>query len=126
MNRLAVAMFLGIAGVALADEGPVKFHVIVKKDDHVLYSPSFLASVGQPASIRLSDGIAIEALAKPIEADGRAWTQVRITYFETPDSKFVQEMSTHHKMGLRTGTFEYTDPSGRRFVVEIGPSALVR
>jgi hypothetical protein len=62
----------------------------------------------------------IEALTKPAEGDGRAWTQVRITWLETPDSKFVQKMSLHHHMGQRSGSFEYSDPSNRRFVIELG------
>jgi hypothetical protein len=96
------------------------FHISVKSDGRVVESPSFLANVGQPATVRLSSGIAVEALAKPMEADGRGWTQVRITYFETPDSRFVQEMSMQHRNGLRTGSFDYTDPMNRRYRIEIG------
>jgi hypothetical protein len=54
--------------------------------------------------------VAVEALAEPMEADERGWTQVRITIFDTPDSKFVQELPMRHLYGLRTGISEYTKP----------------
>jgi len=108
------------SAVANAAEGPVMFHVTVKGAGGVVESPSFLAAVGQPATVRLSSGVAVEALAKPVESDGGAWTQVRITYFETPTSRFVQEMSMHNQFGLRTGSFEYTDPSNRRYLIKVG------
>jgi hypothetical protein len=121
MKALVAAVFLTVASnMAIGAESPVKFHLTVKKDGHVLESPTFLAAVGQPVTLRLKDGLTVEALAKPIEADGQAWTRVRITYFETPDSRFVQEMSMHHPKGQRTGSFEYTDPSKRRFVIDVG------
>ena len=124
MKTSVVAVLLSAtASVAVAaTEPPVMFHVTIKSDRGV-ESPRFLATVGEPATVRLADGVAVEALAKPMEADGRAWTQVRITYFDTPDSKFVQEMSMHHQPGQRTGSFEYTDPTNRRFVIEIGDAA---
>jgi hypothetical protein len=108
------------AAAAIAAEGPVMFHVTVKSDGRIVESPSFLAAVGQPATVRLSSGVSVEALAKPVESTGGAWTQVRITYFETPTSRFVQEMSMHNQYGLRTGSFEYTDPANRRYLIKVG------
>jgi hypothetical protein len=119
MRSVVAALAMCGSVVVMAAEGPVMFYVTVKSDAGV-ESPSFLAKVGQPATIRLSSGIAVEALAKPVEPDGGAWTQVRITYFETPSSRFVQEMSMHNKHGLRTGSFEYTDPANRRYVIKVG------
>jgi hypothetical protein len=117
---LAVVL-LGLSPlIAIADEGPVMFRVTVKEGGRVIASPSFLANVGQSATIRLSDSLSIEALPKAAESDGRAWTQIRIKYFETPDSKFVQEMQMRHPVAMRTGSFEYTDPANRRYVVAIG------
>lgn len=119
-TRLAV-MLLGLLPlIAAAGEEPVMFRVTVKEGGRVIASPSFLANVGQPATVRLASGLSLEALPKPAEPDGRAWTQIRITYFETPDSKFVQEMQMRHLDALRTGSFEYTDPAQRRYVVQIG------
>ena len=118
--RSVVATLAMCGSLAVAAEGPVMFHVMVKSDGDRVESPSFLAAIGQPATIRLSSGVAVEALAKPAESDGGAWTQVRITYFETPTSRFVQEMSMHNKHGLRTGSFEYTDPANRRYVIKVG------
>ena len=117
---VAAALLTAASTMAIGAESPVKFRVTVKKDGHMLESPTFLATVGQPVTLRLKDGLTVEALAKPVEADGRAWTRVRITYIEAPDSKFVQEMSMHHPKGQRTGSFEYTDPSKRRFVIDVG------
>ena len=120
--RIAIAAVLLAAALPVnaADEAPVLFRVIVKNHGQVVDSPSFLAKVGEPATVRLSDGISIEALAKPTGSDGRGWTQVRITYLDTPDSKMVQEMSMQHRSGLRTGSFEYTDPTNRRYVIQVG------
>ena len=125
MKTSIVAVALTFAStLALAGEAPVLFKISVKKDGKVLYSPSFLANVGEPATVRLEEHLAVEALAKPAEADGRAWTQVRVTFFDTPDAKQVYEMSMHHKFpGLRTGSFEYTDPLQRRFLITVGPSS---
>jgi hypothetical protein len=121
MRTSVVAALMAFASsVVGAAEGPVMFHVTVKSDGRIVESPSFLATVGQPATVRLSSGIAVEALAKPLEADGGAWTQVRITYFETPTSRFVQEMSSYSQYGLRTGSFEYTDPTNRRYLIKVG------
>jgi hypothetical protein len=114
-------MLLGLSPlIATAGEDPVMFRVTVKEGGRVIASPSFLANVGQPATVRLASGLSLEALPKPAEPDGRAWTQIRITYFETPDSKFVQEMQMRHLDALRTGSFEYTDPAQRRYVVQVG------
>jgi hypothetical protein len=115
------ALVLSLAsGTAIAGESPVLFQLTVQKDGRVLYSPKVLAAVGETATVRLSDGLSFAVLAKPFDADGRAWSQVRITFFETDDSKMVQEMSMRHKFGFRTGSFEYTDPTNRRFVVRVG------
>ena len=116
----AIVLTFGTTLAAAGADDPVFFRVIVKKDGRLTDSPSFLATVGQPVTLRLTDGLTVEALAKPVESDGGAWTQVRITYFETPDSKFVQEMSMHHPQGQRDGSFEYSDPSKRRFVIQVG------
>ena len=116
----ALAMAFGSSLVAAAPDETVYFRVTVKKDGQPTDSPSFLAAVGKPVTLRLSDGLTIEALAKPVELDGGTWTQVRITYFETQDSKFVQEMSMHHPKGEpRAGSFEYSDPSNRRFFIQV-------
>lgn len=116
----AVALAFGSTVVGAAPDDPVFFRVTVQKDGRVTDSPSFLAAVGQPVTLRLSDGLTVEALAKPVESDGGVWTQVRITYFETPESRFVQEMSMHHPHGDRDGSFEYTDALKRRFVIQVG------
>lgn len=121
MKTMIAVMLLGLSPlIAAAGEDPVVFRVTVKEDGRVIASLSFLANVGQPATVRLENGLSIEALPKPVEPDGRAWTQIRITYFETPDSRFVQEMQMRHSHALRTGSFEYTDPARRRYVVEVG------
>jgi hypothetical protein len=61
----------------------------------------------------------VEVLAKPVEPDGRSWTQVRIIYSDTSDGTFVHEMSLHHSPGERAGSFDYTDPFKRRFTIEV-------
>ena len=120
MKRLIAGIVIAVAPMLAAASGDiVNFRVTVKKDGQTIESPSFLANVGQAATVRLGSGITIEALAKPDEPDGKAWTQIRITYFETDDSKFVQEMQMRHSNGLRTGSFDYTDPTNRRYHVEI-------
>jgi len=106
--------------IAAAGEDPVLFRVTMKEDGRVVASPSFLANVGQPATVRLDHQVSIEALPEPFEPDGHGWTQIRITFFETPDTRMVQEMRMRHKYSLRTGSFEYTDPTNRRFVVVVG------
>lgn len=121
MKSMLAAMLLALSPlVATAGEDPVLFRVSVKEDGRVIASPSFFAEVGRPATIRLENGLAIEALPTPFEPDGHGWTQVRITFFETPDTTMVQEMRMRHKYALRTGSFEFTDPTNRRFVVRIG------
>lgn len=119
MKTLIAAFVLLGSTVVAAAEDPVFFRVTVKQAGQVTDSPSFLADVGKPVTLRLKDGLTIEALTKPAEDDGRSWTQVRITYFDTPDSKFVQEMSMRHEKGQRAGSFEYSDPSNRRFVIQV-------
>ena len=122
MKRPVTALLLAALATSAvaAEEGAVMFRVTVKDGDRVIASPSFLANVGRAATIRLGDGLAIEALPKPVEPDGRSWTQIRITYFETEDSKFVQEMQMRHRVSDRSGSFEYTDPAQRRYVVVVG------
>ena len=110
------------ATFAVAAEDPLFVRVTVKADGRVVDQPSFLAAVGQPATVSLTSGGSVEALAKPAEADGGSWTQVRITYSETRDGKFVHEMSLHHSPGLRSGSFDYTDPFNRRFTIQVGPA----
>jgi hypothetical protein len=89
-TAVVAALMMFGSAVVAAAEGPVMFHVTVKGDGGL------------------------------VESDGGAWTQVRITYFETPTSRFVQEMATLNKHGLRTGSFEYTDPTNRRYLIKVG------
>ena len=103
----------------MAGEETAKFRVSVKKDGRVIASPTFRARVGQPASIRIGEELTLEALAKPVESDGRAWTQIRITYSETEDAKLVHEMHLRHGVGSDGGSFEYTDPLNRRYLVQV-------
>ena len=121
MKRVIVAMaVLLAANVSATPEETVRFSVTVKHEGQLLGAPSFLAYVGRPASMRFGEGMAVEALAEPFDAEGRAWTKVRITTFETEDSQFVQEMRMRHRHGLRTGSFEYTDGAKRRYVILVG------
>ena len=102
------------------EEDTVLFRVSVKQEGRDLASPSFLAKVGEPTVVKLGDDIKLEALAKPKLANGDTWTQIRITYMETPDGHMVQEMTMRHPHGQRGGSFEYTDPAKRRYVVKVG------
>jgi hypothetical protein len=120
---IAAAAALSLALVASAagkDEDAVLIRVSVMQEGRAIASPSFLAKVGEPAVIKMGDGLKLEALAKPKNAIGDAWTQIRITYFETPDGHMVQEMTMRHPQGVRTGSFEYTDAAKRRYVVRVG------
>ena len=120
--RLIVAAWAccGMIGTAAASDGSVLFRVSVKQDGRDIASPSFLARVGEPTTVKMGSDLKLEALAKPREANGEAWTQIRITYFETPDASMVQEMTMRHPDGVRAGSFEYTDPAKRRYVVQVG------
>ena len=111
---LATAGIFAAAPAGAADH--MLFEINVKKDGELIAKPSVLAAMGQPVSLRIGGGIAFEASSEPAETAGNYWSKIRITYFETPDSRMVQEMSMRHDDG---GSFEYTDPSGRRFVVYV-------
>jgi len=114
-----VALLMSASGLVQASEDRVLFAVTEKTDGVVTASPSFVAAVGQQASVRLSDGLSIEALTKVPDSDGRSWTQVRITYFQGSDSKFVQETSMRHTLA-EGGSIEFTEPSKhKRFVVVV-------
>ena len=114
MKTLIVGAVIGLASInAYPAQNNVLFAVTVKKDGVVIDSPKFLATVGQPATVRLPDGLTIEGLTNPPGADGRVWTKVRITYFEASDSKMVQEMSMRHTIA-QGGSFDFTDPAQHR------------
>jgi hypothetical protein len=118
-SAIVVALLMSASGLVQASEDRVFFAVTEKTDGVVTASPSFVATVGQQASVRLADGLSIEALTKAPDADGRSWTQVRITYFEGSDSKFVQETSMRHTLA-EGGSIEFTEPSKhKRFVVVV-------
>jgi hypothetical protein len=116
---IALAVLMLVPTVAVAGDETAKFRVSVKKDGREIASPSFRAKVGQPASIRIGDDLTLEALAKPVRPDGRAWTKIRITYSETEDAKFIHEMHLRHASGSDGGSFEYTDPLNRRYFVQV-------
>ena len=124
MKKILAGLVLATMALSVTasgkDEGPVLFRVSVKLDGRDIASPSFLAKVGEPTTIKIGDDLKLEALAKPKQANGDAWTQIRITYFETPDGHMVQEMTMRHPHGVRTGSFEYTDAVKRRYVVQVG------
>ena len=98
----------------------VLFSVTEQTDGVVTASPSFLAEVGQTATVKLADGMAVEGTTNAPEADGRSWTKVRITFLETADAKMVQELTMRHRVG--EGSFEFTEPGNHRhFVVVVKP-----
>lgn len=111
MKTAIIVACLAVASLAAqASEQRVLFSVTETTDGVVTAHPSFLAAVGQTAAVRLPDGMFVEALTNSPEADGHAWTKVRITYFEASDSRFVQETSMRHTLG-EGGSIEFTEPS---------------
>jgi hypothetical protein len=118
-TSIVAALLISASGLVQASDDRVLFAVTEKTDGVVTASPSFVATVGQAASVRLADGLSIEALTKEPEPDGRSWTQVRITYFEASDSKFVQERSMRHTLA-EGGSIEFTEPTKhKRFIVVV-------
>lgn len=104
-----------ISIVAIATAGSddrVMFSVTVKTNGVVTDSSSVVTSVGTPVTVPLSDGMSVEAFARPEESDGQSWTQIRVTYLDTADSKLVHEMAMRLAHG-RAGSFDYVDPSHR-------------
>ena len=118
MKRLAAALLLSAPLIAFASPDRVLFQVTEKTDGVVTAKPAFLAEVGQTATVRLADGVSVEAHTDAAANDGRSWTRVRVTFFDSPDAKYVQEWSMHHKVGQ--GSVEFTDPSNHKhFVVAV-------
>ena len=123
MKRVLSLAAMALAGAALATptDDTVLFRVLVKQEGRDIASPAFLAKVGEPTIVRMGEDMKLEALAKAREADGSAWTQIRITQMETAHGHMVQEMTMRHADGVRAGSFEYTDPATkRRYVVRVG------
>ena len=97
MRTVIATLVMALApSITVAAERPLMVRVTVKSGGQVIDQPSFLANVGQPATVSLSSGGSVEVLAKPVEPDGRSWTQDRITFSEDSDAKSVEEMSLHH------------------------------
>jgi len=123
MKSLILAFaFSAVAVSATASDDTVMFNVRVTQNGEQIAAPSFLAKVGEPATIRMGQGLlsfAIEALAKPPESDGLAWTKIRITTFETEDARMVQEMEMRTRPGDRNGSFGYNGPQKRYYYVEM-------
>ena len=115
LRCLAIATVVAAAPAFAADT--MYFEVDVKKDGRVVDKPSFLASLGQPVTIRFGDGRAFEAATRPAGEAGQYWSQIRITLFETDSSRMVHEMSMLHDAD--GGSFEYTDPAQRRYFVKV-------
>ena len=113
MKVALVAIILAIITFSLAlasNDDRVMFSVTVKTNGVVTDNSSVVTSVGTPVTVPLSDGMSIEAFARPAEADGQSWTQVRVTYLDAPDSRLVHEMAMRLAHG-RVGTFDYVDPT---------------
>lgn len=118
MKTFAAILLLSAPFLANASPDRVLFQVTEKTDGVVTAKPSLLAEVGQTAALRFADGMYIEVHTDPAATDGRSWTKVRLTSFETPQAKYVQEWNMHHVVG--EGSVEFTDPTNRRhFVVAV-------
>jgi len=113
MKTLLIALVLAIITFSLAlasNDDRVMFSVTVKTNGEITDSTSVVTSPGIPVTVPLSDGMSIEAFARPAEADGQSWTQVRVTYLDAADSRLVHEMAMRLAQG-RVGSFDYVDPS---------------
>ena len=113
MKTLLIALVLAIITFSLAlasNDDRVMFSVTVKTNGEITDSTSVVTSPGIPVTVPLSDGMSIEAFARPAEADGQSWTQVRVTYLDGADSRLVHEMAMRLAQG-RVGSFDYVDPS---------------
>ncbi|HUL96811.1 MAG TPA: hypothetical protein VLT89_12410 [Usitatibacter sp.] len=120
MKKTILAMLLSSPWLAYACGDHVVVSVTEKTNGAVTASPRFLANVGETASVKLADGVAVEAETQAPEADGRSWTKVRFTYLKTADASMVQEMNMRHKVG--EGSFEFTDPGTQKhYTVSVGP-----
>ena len=114
-EEMAAALLLSAPIAAFASPDRVLFQVTEKTDGVVTAKPSLLVEVGQSASLRFADGVFVEVHTDPAAIDGRSWTKVRLTSFETPEAKYVQEWTMHHVVGV-----EFTDPTNRKlFVVAV-------
>ena len=118
----AATLLAAASATIQAAEQRVLFSVTETTDGVVSAHPSFLAAVGQQASVRLPDGSFVEALTSAPEADGRSWTRLRFTYFETSEGKFVQEISMRHTIA-EGGSINFTEPTQhKRFDVVVRQS----
>jgi hypothetical protein len=116
-NRFIVAAAVAFSSLPALAADTLFFEVNVRKDGELIEKPAFLATVGQPVTIRLGSGLTFEAASEAAEKPGNYWSKIRITYFETPESRFVQEMTALHDAD--GGSFEYTDPAQRRYFVKV-------
>ena len=120
MKKTILAMLLSAPWLATACGDHVVVSVTEQTNGAVTASPKMLANVGEPASVRLNDGVAVETTTKAPDADGRSWTKVRFTYLQTADASMVQEMSMRNKVGQ--GSFEFTDPESKKhYTVRVSP-----
>jgi hypothetical protein len=118
MKRLVASILLAASMSAGAADG-VWFNVILKEEGKVIASPEKAGAFGTPLQFELPHGLNVEAIAKAPESDGRSWTQVRFTFFETGDAKFVQEMQMRADLKA-TPSFDYAVPgTKRKFRVEV-------
>ena len=115
MKKSIAVLLLSAPMIAFASPDRVLFQVTEKTDGVVTAKPSLLVEVGQTAALRLADGMFVEVHTDPAATDGRSWTKVRLTSFETPDAKYVQEWNMHHVPGQ--GSVEFTDPTRHKHFV---------
>jgi len=118
MKKAIATVLLSAPLIAFASPDRVLFQVTEKTDGVVTAKPSLLVEVGQTAGLRFADGMFVEVHTDPAATDGRSWTKVRLTSFETPEARYVQEWTMHHVVG--EGSVEFTDPTSRKhFVVAV-------
>ena len=95
MKLIGMAILLGmaIAGAAVADQGGVKYEVVLTRSGKVVSAPVFLGEFGKPAAIELDRTMRIEAVASPPDKDGNSLASVKLQLFENGEMRPPKELS---------------------------------
>jgi hypothetical protein len=107
--RMAVLLGMTFSVAALADQGGVKYEVVLTRDGKVISAPMFLGEFGKPAIVEQDQTMRIEAVASAPDKDGNSLASVKLQLFENGEMRPLREMSMRADLS-KAPSVEYTVP----------------
>jgi hypothetical protein len=114
---MAGLLGMTLSGPALADQGGVKFEILLTRDGKVVTAPTLVAEFGRTVTLEMGGTMKVDAVASAPDSEGNSFTSVKLYLFENGEMRLPKQMSMLANLS-KTPSFEYSVPgTNARFVI---------